>query len=244
MIHENTAFIKKVFMKKELTVIIPTLQKNPLLPLLLRNLHDDVHVKEIIIIDNSGQGLSFPSGKMKVLALEENIFVNPAWNLGMQHCNTEYWCLMNDDIMISPQFCSLVLSLLEPSMGLVGIMGDFVKSVDLQKYKYPIVPAEKIYLREMNHLCYWFGIAMFGHRNSYVPIPEELKVFYGDNYLLHVNRTQGKLCYAICGQELYHLGSLSSSEVSHLGQLEKPIYEQACKKYTAKWATQQAFKRF
>ncbi len=231
-------------MNKELTVIIPTLQKNPLLPLLLRNLHDDACVKEVIVIDNSCLSFDFPSEKITVVSVDENIFVNPAWNLGMQHCKTEYWCLMNDDIMLCKGFCSRVLNLLDASMGLIGIMGDYVKCVDLQGYSTAIPPTDDLFFREMTHLCYWFGIAMFGHKSAYSPIPEDLKVFYGDNYLLHVNRTQKRPCYAICGQQLYHLGSLSSKEVSHFGQVEKPLYEQYCKKYTAKWTAQQAFKRF
>ncbi len=231
-------------MKKELTVIIPTLQKNPLFPLLLRNLHQDPIVKEIIIIDNSTQGFAFPSPKVKVLEVEENIFVNPAWNLGMQHCKTDYWCLMNDDIMLCPYFCSFVLQMLQPDMGTVGILGDYVKNVDLNTFVQPIAHAEKMFLREMYHLCYCFGIAMFGHKDAFTPIPEELKVFFGDNYLIYTNRARGRQNYAIAGQPLYHLGSLSSKAVEQWCQEEKPIYDKCCKKYSLKLSAKQSLKGF
>ncbi len=244
MLEKFIRFILGHIMKKELTVIIPTLQKNPLFPLLLRNLHQDPGVKEIIIIDNSTQGFSFPSPKIRVLEVEENIFVNPAWNLGMRHCKTDYWCLMNDDIMLCPFFCSLVLDLLQPDMGTVGILGDHVKCVDLSTYKLPIAHAETMFLRKMYSLCYCFGIAMFGHKDAYIPIPEELKVFFGDNYLIYTNRIRGRQNYAIAGQPLYHLGSLSSKTLEHLCQEELPIYEKYCKKYSLKQAAKNSLQNF
>ncbi len=229
-------------MKKELTVIIPTLQKNPLFPLLLRNLHQDPRIKEIIIIDNSLQGIAFPSPKVRVLEVEENIFVNPAWNLGMRHCTTDYWCLMNDDIMLCPFFCSFVLEMLQPDMGVVGILDNTVKCVELSEYKQPIAHAEMMVLRKMSHLCYCFGIAMFGHRDAYVPIPEELKVFFGDNFLIYANRARGRQNYAVAGQPIYHLGSLSSKAVEHLCQEEKPIFDKCCKKYSLKLSAKKSLK--
>ncbi len=229
-------------MNKELTVIIPTLQKNPLFPLLLRNLHQDPAVKEVIIIDNSTQGFAFPSPKVKVLEMEENIFVNPAWNLGMQHCKTDYWCLMNDDVMLCPLFCSSVLQLLQPDMGTVGILSDYVNNVDLSIYAKPIPHANKMFLRKIYHLCYCFGIVMFGHKDAFTSIPEELRVFFGDNYLIYTNRARGRQNYAIAGQPLYHLGSLSSKAVEQWCQEENPIYEKCCKKYSLKLAAKQSLR--
>ncbi len=231
-------------MQKELSIIIPTLQKNPLFHLLLANLNDDPCVSKIIIINNSQTTLNFSSSKLQVIDVEKNIFVNPAWNLGIKHCGTDYWCLMNDDIMLCENFCSKVLDLLTPHMGVVGIMGDFVKCVDTHSFNNIIKCSNEMYLRKMYHLCYWFGIAMFGHKDAYINIPEELKVFFGDNYLLYTNRENGKQNYAICGQELYHLGSLSSKEVSHMGQEEKLLYEKCCKKYSAKLKLKQSLARF
>ncbi len=231
-------------MPKQLSIIIPTLQKNPLFHLLLDNLHNDECIKEIIIINNSMRNINFTSPKLKILEVEENIFVNPAWNLGIKHSTAEYCCLMNDDIMLCKNFCNNVLNLLNPDMGVVGILGDFVKYVDESSYANAIIATNNISLKAIYHLCYSFGIAIFGHRNAFVHIPEELKVFYGDNYLIHANIAQGKKCYAICNQEIYHLGSHSSKAVAHLGQEEKPIYEKYRKIYDSKLALKKKLNQF
>ena len=68
-----------------LSIVIPTLQKNKeILYNLIDSLDTDKSVGEIIIIDNSLKGIEYISQKVKVITPEENLFVNPSWNLGVK----------------------------------------------------------------------------------------------------------------------------------------------------------------
>ena len=47
-------------------------------------------VDEILIIDNSLQNYSFINEKVRVIVPQENLFVNPSWNLGVREARNEY----------------------------------------------------------------------------------------------------------------------------------------------------------
>ena len=68
-----------------LSIIIPTMQKDlEVLNKLLLELDGDDSVGEILVIDNSCKGFKTDLKKVKVFAQNENLFVNPAWNLGIK----------------------------------------------------------------------------------------------------------------------------------------------------------------
>lgn len=69
-----------------LTVVIPTLQKNKeVLTKLIDSLDRDTSVTEILLIDNSLAGFKHSSKKLKVITPEANLYVNPSWNLGVEN---------------------------------------------------------------------------------------------------------------------------------------------------------------
>ena len=49
----------------------------------------DCDVDEIIVIDNSLQGIELDSKKLRVIIPNENIFVNPSWNLGVKEADKQ-----------------------------------------------------------------------------------------------------------------------------------------------------------
>ena len=84
-------------------VIIPTMWRSPLTIPLLASLSESPHVQEIIIIDNSPVDKPpFQLPKIKILEQAENIYVNPAWNLGVQYTRYDLICLCNDDVAFNP----------------------------------------------------------------------------------------------------------------------------------------------
>jgi GT2 family glycosyltransferase len=95
----------------KISVIIPTILKNPKVLLKLINLlSDDVAVDEILIIENSGKGLYFPpNDKIKIYNSKENLYVNASWNLGISMIKNERFLIINDDILPVKNFCSLIL---------------------------------------------------------------------------------------------------------------------------------------
>ena len=105
---------------KRVSVVIPTLQKNlELLNNLVKTLHNDVFVSEIIIIDNSTKGYTYESDKVRVIIPKENLFVNPSWNLGVKEAKEDKIAILNDDITIPEDFCSTISEQISPDKGII-----------------------------------------------------------------------------------------------------------------------------
>lgn len=217
--------------EKKVSVVIPTLQKNKdLLHKLVESLEEDNSVSEIIVIDNSLQGLSFSTEKLKLITPEQNLFVNPSWNLGVKIAKNEIVALLNDDIIIPTNFCHDVISQMNPEMGIVGMNGDKIEAItDIDKQ--PV--NENIYLEPASYMDHYYGVAMFFYKSSYNIIPNEIKIVYGDSWIFTFCKRQKKQNQRICGCTIFHFGSLTSGLESFnpIAKSDSKIY----KKLTVKW---------
>lgn len=217
--------------EKKLTVVIPTLQKNKeLLINLLKTLEQDVCVDEVIVIDNSLQGLDYKSEKFRLITPKENIFVNPSWNLGVKEAKNDIVALLNDDITISSDFCSRVVNQMTPDMGCVGF--DIHNIIETQDVKPPVEYSE-LHLEETKFRGNHWGIAIFFYKSSYVEIPDDIKIFCGDDWIFLKNKVCKRKNYIITGQNIYHYGSLSSASqaLKSIGDRDRKLY----RRYTRKW---------
>lgn len=213
-----------------ISVVIPTLQKNILfLKNLILALEKDPIVEEIIVIDNSLKGLEIESLKLRIITPAENIFVNPSWNLGVKEAKNDIVALLNDDIIICDNFCSKIASKLKPEMGAVGYYEDFVEITQEMQDQ----PEEsEIEFKEIIDRPEQWGIAIFFYKSSYYEIPNDLKILFGDDWLIFKNKEAKKQNYMILGQKIYHYSSMSvKSFPSELLKKERKIY----KKHTLKW---------
>lgn len=216
---------------KKLSVIIPTLQKNiELLNNLVCTLDKDVSVSEIILIDNSRKGYNYGSDKLKVILPNENLFVNPSWNLGVNEAREDIVALFNDDITIPFDFCKKVVEKMTDNMGIVGFHRDYIENI--QKNVSAPELAE-FSLEEADGRCGYFGVVMFFNKSSYVQIPEDIKVFWGDDWLFVQNKRRHRKNYFIFGQKIYHYGSLSSADksINPYARKDSKLY----RKYTKRW---------
>ena len=218
-------------MSKTVSVVIPTLQKNvELLNNLISSLERDTAVKEIIVIDNSIKGYIHNSLKLRVITPEKNIFVNPAWNLGVKESGEDIVALLNDDITIPENFCKNVIEQITPDMGIVGFHRDYIENIQAIM---PIPVSTDLFLELATGRCGFFGIAMFFYKTSYYEIPAEMKIFWGDDWLYYWNKKYKKNNYYISGQKIYHWGSLSSADnfINPYSKSDSKLY----RKYTKKW---------
>ena len=72
------------------SIIIPTLWKSNRTDKLLKDLEECEYVDEIIVIDNSSiYETDRTIGKIRMISKGENIYVNPAWNLGIKIAKNE-----------------------------------------------------------------------------------------------------------------------------------------------------------
>ena len=195
----------------KISVIIPTLQKKlSFLINLLSTLERDTSVDEIIVIDNSLRGLNYKSSKLRLIIPEENLFVNPSWNLGVKEAKNELVALLNDDIIIPDGFCSRIaekMNALRGGGGCVGFCGD---NIIVTKDLVPQPEQTSIELTATDTRCLYWGMVIFFYKTSYYEIPEELKIYCGDDWIFIQNQRHKKQNCNICGQNIYHYQSLSS----------------------------------
>lgn len=151
------------------SVIIPTLLKSELIWKLLDDLNNCPEVGEILVIDNSGRFKS-DLEKVKRIEVPENIFVNPAWNLGVSLAQFENICLCNDDVNFD---CRVFSEIPDPE----GVIGQFTGN-------YYLSHEDTLEIEEIIDRPSGWGCLMFLRREDYKPIPEFLKIACGDDYLL------------------------------------------------------------
>jgi GT2 family glycosyltransferase len=101
-------------------VVIPTLQRAPQLAGLVAALEADPLVAEILVVNNAPQPLPLGSSRTRVLHRPENIFVNPAWNLGVQCTTAPLLAIANDDIVLPAGLLAAVTRRLARGAGIVG----------------------------------------------------------------------------------------------------------------------------
>ena len=206
-------------MAAKMSIIIPTLQKSgTILENLLKVLSADKTVDEILVIDNTLNGYKSSVPKVKVIIPQENLFVNGAWNYGVKNMKNSFFGLLNDDILVPYNFCTDALNFLMANRqtGLLGYNSDD-KFIQRQMEEYNVPPPNTgmrpVPLLRTLEVQYW-GAAIFGHKSNYYQIPDNLKVYCGDNYLLLKNKENKKINYQITNQRIFHFGSMSANPVS------------------------------
>lgn len=169
------------------SVVIPTMWRGQEFKIMLPLLTHDTFVAEIIVVNNDSANTPTwfqPHKKIRVIDHGKNIFVNPAWNQGVAEAKTDKLCILSDDVAFHP---TLVSQLRKDVTSKVGVMGPHVKNFRSKEQPLTAKPhsyleTERPFPRQPS-----FGCLMFVHRESWVPIPEELLIYYGDTFLTSYN---------------------------------------------------------
>ena len=96
-------------------------------------------------------------------------------------------------------------------IGIVGMNGNDVVN-ELKEDTEIEDTYENTFLLEIASLKFNYGIFMIFKKSNYYKIPNDLKIFFGDNWILKQSELNGKINVALCGQKIYHYGSLSSAK--------------------------------
>lgn len=187
------------------SVIVPTMWRGKefaeMLPLI------DAHplVGEVLVIDNAKD--KRPewllrcewSDKIKILKQERNIFVNPAWNLGVSVAAHDQLCFLSDDVRFDVAVFDVLKDHLGPKDGAIGPNGncfienhagyehdtgkpshvpdvDYTQSIQLENY------GKEDYMD-----CGW-GVVLFLNKANYIPIPQQFRIFFGDVWIFETHR--------------------------------------------------------
>lgn len=160
----------------EFSVIIPTLQRAKELHELVEMCAAHPRVLEVLVINNAPEPLAWESPKVRVLQQEENVYVNPAWNLGAREARGKYLAIVNDDVLFDGDLLDQAARLLNrPWVGMVGID---VHYRGRRKVR-PAGPA---------HTSLGYGVFMAMRSKDYVPIPGDMLIWGGDDFLFWTQR--------------------------------------------------------
>ncbi|MBB5598175.1 glycosyltransferase family 2 protein [Neomicrococcus lactis] len=158
------------------SVVIPTLQRSPDLRTLIEQCAANPLVLEVLIINNSTDPLTSESSKVRVIQQDENIYVNPAWNLGAGEARGQYLAIINDDVRFDDEIFEYARKLLRRgTFGMVGIDGSIINKGGPRRITHRLATYE--------HVAIGFGMFMALRRENYVTIPDEMKIWGGDDYL-------------------------------------------------------------
>lgn len=208
-----------------ISVVVPTMWKfAPFLDFLV-DVVNCSFVSDVVLINNhkdaTPQHDIFDHPKLMVLDYGKNIFVNPAWNVGVMHTKSNIVCLANDDIIYDLRVFKKVLNNYQEDHGCYGISSRMNVQGDIE------------FLPALGNDLFGYGQLMFIHKNKWIDIPPELNVWYGDNFLFDMmikyNYTnyiiKNLLCYTPHAQTSQHANPV-------MIQQEISDYPTVCNKYS------------
>ncbi len=140
---------------------------------------------ELIIIDNTHSDFHDDDPRIIVVKCSNNIFVNPAWNLGVKLAKNKYICLINDDIYFNyttlfNNFKKFVQQ--NPNLGLIGFNENSRTKGTSETLNGD--NDDLILVDTTGIVPFAFGCCLFLKKEDYVNIYEDCKIFYGDTLLI------------------------------------------------------------
>lgn len=170
-----------------ISVIIPTMWKSHRTEDLLFRLNKSSSVDEIILIDNDPinkiDNLD-KIDKLKYWTDNRNIYVNPAWNKGVELAKNDLICICNDDTTFDVD--SLFLFVIKNSrfLGSIGMHSHNYLESSKENVLYEL--KTKKVLHQMLKGAGW-GTCLFVKKSKWKPIPDGLKIWYGDDWIAAMN---------------------------------------------------------
>lgn len=169
------------------TVIIPTIWKSEYTLELIKRYCDCDSVDEIILINNRPEDtpVLMENAKLKVYHMSENIFVNPAWNYGVTLAKNDYITISNDDILfdVDEYYYLLNQTILQIPLENLGYIGSHSENYIISENKSPVLEEY-----DNNSNKGGWGCLFSFHKQNWKPIPNQLKIWYGDNWIHMVIR--------------------------------------------------------
>lgn len=187
----------------KISVVIPTLWASRQIEELLNNLYRIEIIEEIIVFDNNfiNRTVDFnkfanlaPSsiflkdsynrplkidvhGKITVITAEDNLYVSEPWNIGTAISKADIVCLLNDDTIPEKVVFDNVVEFIQNNIETIGIVG-------INNNCYYRTHTSKDFLHVTTRPLA-FGCCMFFLRSKYVSIPNDIKVWFNDDFLFY-----------------------------------------------------------
>jgi hypothetical protein len=156
--------------------------------------------------------------KVNVISNLVNIYVNPAWNQIISHFlndNYDYLLIMNSDLVLHPDWNKVLDFYLDQMPGIipVPVIGNDSrlanKKIDLSLSYTEVFEGTPGVLIIINK----------EHARAIYPIPETIKVWFGDNWIYEGLRKLGYRTLVLNNLLSYHSGSQTVSKVKDISEI-------------------------
>lgn len=212
------------------SIIIPTMFKSETIWRTLMDLSRINVVGEIILIDNSENQKAYKLDKLNHVLNGTNIFVNPAWNKGVNLSQYENICLLNDDIYFDWSKLEDIEMMLDDNTGFMG-MHPFNFEGELAENSIIGLHRTTPYYdprSSRGHRPEKWGSCIFFNRANWDPIPEVLKIWAGDDWLFYRSNKRnwclaGLKCHGTHSKtiESMDVKSIIESDMHHMSNFIK-----------------------
>ena len=140
---------------------------------------------ELIIVDNTHSDFYDSDPRITIVKCSNNIFVNPAWNIGVKLARNKYICLLNDDIYFNyvtlfNNFEKFIQQ--NPKLGLIGF-NENARHKGSEK-ELNADHDDLILIDTTGIVPFGYGCCIFINKEDYIEIYEDYKIFYGDTILI------------------------------------------------------------
>jgi hypothetical protein len=173
-----------------ISVIMPTMWQGKGCLQSMKDIVKQEAVGELIVIDNTEASVTINEKIPKLVHIKEgrNTYVNPAWNKGYRLAKFDKLLFVNDDVQTNWGFINAIEEYITEDRGMIGAG---VSCWQGPHHGGGVVP--------INNRPNCYGCVFAIHKNSYVEIPEDLKIHYGDDWLF---TKSGKPNYEIVGWQM------------------------------------------
>lgn len=189
------------------TVVVPTIWKSECTLELIKRYSECEYVGEIILIDNASH-LNKIVNLPKVLHIKEphNTFVNPAWNKGVLLSKYNNITISNDDLLFDVNEYYHYINDIKAIHDLknLGFIGMHSRNYTLDSSDDNIIIES---YENVTNISGWGCLITF-HKDNWIPIPEQIKIWFGDNWI-HIKSK--KPCLQLIGIKVHSkLGTTSN----------------------------------
>lgn len=156
------------------SVVIPTMWRSKRAPGLISDLCSCGMVREVIVIDNDVKSRPEIEDSDKILFLDqdENIYVNPAWNLGVSKSSSPVCMILNDDITFDVDHIASFYR----GLSMYNVVGVHPKSYDVDSARHGVITPG-------HHIGKGWGCAICFETKEWVDIPDQMKIWRGDMWV-------------------------------------------------------------
>ena len=204
------------------SVIIPTMWRVSEFLNDLRFLNECELVGEIILINNdikmTPDSFSIQNySKLIEIKTPKNMYVNPAWNLGVRCAKYNKIAIKNDDTFFDYfKTLNVVEKELDTEDSVIGTYlqhdNNIIRTTNEKDIVFNEIPKRDI----------GFGCCIFLNKQSYIPINEKILIWYGDDFITESYTKRGLKIKTINGINIH---GYVSATVDHFPELVTIKYE-------------------